>query len=60
MVAKLKAIKAELQHRMHGRSRCDGSGKLVLGYYQHHAVPGNVTQLRIFQLRVCRLWQSVL
>ena len=37
-----------------------GSGKVVLGYYQYHAVPGNTTQLRIFKLRVCRLWQSVL
>jgi RNA-directed DNA polymerase len=29
-------------------------------YYQYHAVPGNTTQPRIFKLRVCRLWQSVL
>jgi hypothetical protein len=36
------------------------SEKVVLGYYQYHAVPGNTTQLRIFKLRVCRLWQSVL
>src|SRR2546428_1963079 len=34
--------------------------KVVLGYYQYHAVSGNTTQLRIFKLRVCRLWQSVL
>ena len=34
--------------------------KVVLGYYQYHAVPGNTTQLRIFKLRVCRPWQSVL
>ena len=34
--------------------------KVVLGYYQYHAVPGNTTQLRIFKIRVCRLWQSVL
>ena len=33
--------------------------KVVLDYYQYHAVPGNTTQLRIFKLRVC-LWQSVL
>jgi hypothetical protein len=32
----------------------------VLGYYQYHAVPGNSTQLRIFQRRVCWLWRSVL
>jgi group II intron reverse transcriptase/maturase len=62
MVAKLKAIKAELQRRMHDRMADVGAWlrKVVLGYYQYHAVPGNTTQLRIFKLRVCRLWQSVL
>jgi group II intron reverse transcriptase/maturase len=62
MVAKLKAIKAELQRRMHERMAEVGGWlrKVVLGYYQYHAVPGNTTQLRIFKLRVCRLWQSVL
>jgi RNA-directed DNA polymerase len=62
MVAKLKAIKAELQRRMHDRMAVVGAWlrKVVLGYYQYHAVPGNMTQLRIFKLRVCRLWQSVL
>jgi len=30
------------------------------GLLPYHAVPGNTTQLRIFKLRVCRLWQSVL
>jgi len=62
MVAKLKAIKAELQRRMHDRTAEVGAWlrKVVLGYYQYHAVPGNTTQLRIFKLRVCRLWQSVL
>jgi RNA-directed DNA polymerase len=34
--------------------------RVVLGYYRYHAVPGNTMQLRIFKLRVCRLWQSVL
>jgi len=37
-----------------------GFGKVVLGYYQYHAVPGNSTQLRIFCRRVCRLWRSIL
>jgi group II intron reverse transcriptase/maturase len=62
MVAKLKAIKVELQRRMHDRMAAVGAWlrKVVLGYYQYHAVPGNTTQLRIFKLRVCRLWHSVL
>ena len=56
------SIKAELQRRMHERMAEVGVWlrKVVLGYYQYHAVPGNTTQLRIFKLRVCRLWQSVL
>jgi len=51
-----------LQRRMHDRMAEVGAWlrKVVLGYYQYHAVPGNTTQLRIFKLRVCRLWQSVL
>src|SRR5215475_15731180 len=46
MVAKLKAIKAELQHRKHHRTSEVGVWlrKVVLGYYQYHAVPGNSTQ----------------
>ena len=62
MVAKLKAIKAILQRRKHDRSSEVGEWlrKVVLGYYQYHAVPGNSTQLRIFWRRVCRLWRSVL
>ena len=62
MVAKLKAIKAELQRRKHHRTSEAGVWlrQVVLGYYQYHAVPGNSTQLRIFWRRVCRLWRSVL
>ena len=62
MVAKLKAIKAELQRRKHQRSTDVGVWlrKVVLGYYQYHAVPGDSTQLRIFQRRVNWLWRSVL
>ena len=49
MMAKLKAIKAELQRRKHHRPTEVGAWlrKVVLGYYQYHAVPGNSTQLRI-------------
>jgi RNA-directed DNA polymerase len=62
MVAKLKAIKAELQRRKHHRTTEVGAWlrQAVLGYYQYHAVPGNLTQLRIFSRRVCWLWRSVL
>src|SRR6201997_1526395 len=62
MVAKLKAMKAELQRRKHHRTTEVGAWlrKAVLGYYQYHAVPGNSTQLRIFSRRIGWLWRSVL
>jgi len=62
MVAKLKALKAELQRRKHDPTRETGAWlrTVVLGYYQYHAIPGNSAQLRIFWRRVCRLWRSVL
>jgi group II intron reverse transcriptase/maturase len=62
MAAKLKAIKAELQRRRHHRTTEVGAWlrKVVLGYFQYHAVPGNSTQLRIFSRRVCWLWRTVL
>src|SRR4029450_1816374 len=62
MVAKLKAIKAELQRRKHHRTIEVGVWlrKVVLGYYQYHAVPGNTGQLRVFMYRVRWLWRNVL
>jgi RNA-directed DNA polymerase len=62
MVAKLKAIKAELQRRKHHRTSEVGAWlrQVVLGYYQYHAVPGNTTQLRVFSRRVAWLWRNVL
>jgi len=62
MVAKLNVIKAELQHRKHHRTSEVGAWlrKVVQGYYQYHAIPGNTGQLRVFRRRICRLWRSVL
>ena len=62
MVAKLKAINAEFQHRKHHRTSEVGAWlrQVVLGYYQYHAVPGNTTQLRVFCRRVAWLWRNVL
>jgi RNA-directed DNA polymerase len=62
MVTKLKAIKAELQRRKHHRTIEVGAWlrKVVWGYYQYHAVPGNVDRLRNFRYRVRRLWRDVL
>ncbi len=62
MVAKLKAIKVELQRRKHDRTSQVGVWlrSVVTGYYQYHAVPGNIDQLRLFRKRVNRLWRNVL
>jgi RNA-directed DNA polymerase len=62
MVAKVKAIKAELRRRKHHRTTEVGGWlrRVVLGYYQYHAVPGNTGQLRIFMHRVRWLWRGVL
>jgi RNA-directed DNA polymerase len=34
--------------------------KVTLGYYQYHAVPGNLDHLRVFMHRLRRLWRLVL
>jgi group II intron reverse transcriptase/maturase len=62
MAAKLKVIKTELQSRKHDRTSQVGVWlrKVVTGYYQYHAVPGNIDQLRLFRNRVNRLWRNVL
>ena len=58
MVAKLHAIKAELRLRMHEPVAEVGAWlrKVVTGYYQYHAVPGNIDQLSVFGQRLRRLW----
>ena len=62
MVAKLKTTKAELQRRKHDRTSQVGAWlrSVVTGYYQYHAVPGNIDQLRLFRNRVNRLWRNVM
>ena len=62
MVAKLRAIKAELVRRKHDPSAQVGEWltKVVQGYYQYHAVPGNLSQLSAFRHRLCRLWRALL
>jgi len=62
LAAKLQAIKMELIRRRHTPVAQVGEWihKVVSGYYQYHAVPGNVGQLTIFEHRLRRLWWSVL
>ena len=62
MVAKLRAVKAELRHRMHEPIASVGEWlhKVVMGYYRYHAVPGNLHRLRVFGQRLRRLWRLIL
>src|SRR4051794_22325040 len=62
MVAKLKAIKAELRNRRHEPVASTGAWlqKVVVGYSQYHAVPGNLDSMRIFRQRLARLWRTAL
>ena len=62
MVAKLRAVKAELRRRMHEPIPLVGEWvqKVLTGYYQYHAIPGNLNQLSLFRRRLCRLWRTVL
>jgi group II intron reverse transcriptase/maturase len=62
MVAKLRAIKAELRHRMHEPVSSVGEWlqKVTLGSYRYHAVPGNIDRLNVFAQRLRRLWRLIL
>jgi group II intron reverse transcriptase/maturase len=62
MVAKLCGLKAALTRRMHAPTAQVGEWlkQAVQGYYQYHAVPGNLKQLGVFRHRLCRLWRSIL
>jgi RNA-directed DNA polymerase len=62
MVAKLHALKAELVRRKHDPSAQVGGWlkKVIQGYYQYHAVPGNMNRLAIFAHRIRRMWRAIL
>jgi hypothetical protein len=62
MEAKLQAVKQTLRARMHEPVPQVGKwlGRVLNGYYQYHAVPGNLRSLYTFRERVCRYWRRVL
>ena len=62
MVAKLHALKAELRRQRHQPLPLVGAWlrKAVLGYYQYHAIPGNLDRLNTFGLRLRRIWRAIL
>jgi len=62
IVAKLKDTKAKLRNRMH--ARIEGTVKwlqqVVRGYFQYHAVPGNLRRMAEFRREVMRIWYQTL
>jgi RNA-directed DNA polymerase len=62
MRAKLRGIKQQLRQRMHDPVAQTGEWlkSVVQGYFNYHAVPGNMDSLRIFRERVIRLWRRTL
>jgi group II intron reverse transcriptase/maturase len=62
MAAKLKEIKLQLRTRMHDPTAQTGKWlqSVVQGYFNYHAVPGNLSQLCVFRNRVIRLWRWAL
>jgi hypothetical protein len=62
MAAKLNDIKAKLRRRMH--ARISGTVRwlqqVVRGYFQYHAVPGNLQRMATFRWEVAKLWYRTL
>jgi hypothetical protein len=58
LVAKLQAIKKELKHRRHEPIPSVGAWlrQMTSGYYQYHAVPGNLPRLQLFRWRLSWMW----
>jgi group II intron reverse transcriptase/maturase len=55
---KLQEIKQELRRRMHEPIARTGEWlrSVLNGYYQYHAIPGNIPVLKLFRTQVARLW----
>jgi RNA-directed DNA polymerase len=62
LVAKLQAIKTELKRRRHEPIASVGAWlqKVTSGYYQYHAVPGNLPRLQLFRWRLSWIWWRAL
>ena len=62
MRAKLLEIKQQLRRRMHEPVAHTGQWlrPVVQGYFNYHAVPGNIDSLSAFRYGVIRLWRSML
>ncbi len=58
MATTLKAIRASLMQRRHAPIKTIGTWlkRVVQGYLNYHAVPGNLNRLGVFRREVCRAW----
>jgi RNA-directed DNA polymerase len=58
MTATLKAIRTSLMRRRHAPIKEVGAwlNRVVQGYLNYHAVPGNTKRLGMFRTEVCRAW----
>ena len=62
MTAKLRAVGVELRRRMPMpvAETGDWLKQVVRGYYQYHAVPGNLPRLETFRQQIARHWRFTL
>ncbi len=62
LCATLKAIRASLMQRRHAPIKVVGAWlrRVVQGYLNYHAVPGNLKRLGMFRAEVCRAWMHAL
>ncbi|MGF6222562.1 hypothetical protein AB7M26_003556 [Pseudomonas sp. F-14 TE3482] len=62
MRATLQSIRVALNRRRHEPVQIVGRwlGSVVGGYFNYHAVPGNLLRLDGFRVAVCRLWRQAL
>lgn len=60
--ATLKAIRVTLMQRRHASIKSVGVWlrRVVQGYLNYHAVPGNLKRLGMFRAEVCRAWMRAL
>ena len=62
MRGKLLETKQELRRRMHDPVEQTGKWlqSIIQGYFNYHAVPGNMQRLKVFRERVLRHWRRAL
>ena len=62
MRGKLDEIKQQLRQRMHDAVAQTGKWlkSVVQGYFNYHAIPGNLGSLCVFRSRLTRLWRHAL